>query len=228
MLSHEINNPNNNPVITINIQLVPFGYRCVSALACKMANLRNFSLPFDWTNFLFPDKIQQVLENDFADFISNVDDGNFTNKYGIVLAHFNPDIECGKLEYERRIERFKQIMKNENDIKYFIYINENYPFNAEYRDELFLNKSFADMLMLEKFMKENYKIKFYIIYFDFKKHDIPLDSNIIQVLMKTDIIYERDETKIKFDMRKYYGKVLSEMFGTVLKIEKHDKSVFIG
>jgi hypothetical protein len=68
MFSHVINNPNNF-VIKNDYNVIPFGHRCSSALACKFANIRKFSLPFDWNIPLFPNKIVKVLENNFNDFI---------------------------------------------------------------------------------------------------------------------------------------------------------------
>ena len=62
MFSYVINNPNNF-VIKNDYFIIPFGHRCSSALACKYANIRKFSLPFDWTIPSFPKKIQTVLEN---------------------------------------------------------------------------------------------------------------------------------------------------------------------
>jgi hypothetical protein len=94
MFSHVINNPN-NLVIKNDCVVIPFGHRCSSALACKYASIRNFSLPFDWTIPLFPNKIQKVLENNFDDFIPDVYNGIFTNKYGFSLEHFNPNINMG-------------------------------------------------------------------------------------------------------------------------------------
>jgi len=109
MFSYKINN-SNNFVIKKECLVIPFGHRCSSALACNYASLRNFSLPFDWTIPTFPKKIQRVLENNFDEFIPNVHNGVFTNKYDIHLAHFNSNINTGVEEYKRRINRFKHIM----------------------------------------------------------------------------------------------------------------------
>ena len=80
MFSHILNNPNNF-VISDDYFTIPFGHRCSSALACKYASIRKFSLPFDWTHPSFPKKIQNVLENNFEDFIPDVYNGIFNNKY---------------------------------------------------------------------------------------------------------------------------------------------------
>jgi len=44
-----------------NYITIPFGHRCTSAIACKMAGLRNFSLPFDWINSGYPAKLHHAI-----------------------------------------------------------------------------------------------------------------------------------------------------------------------
>ena len=78
-------------------------------MACKYANVRHFSLPFDWTIPLFPKKIQKVLENNFDDFIPDVYNGIFYNKYDFLLDHFNSNIINGIEEYKRGIDRFNNL-----------------------------------------------------------------------------------------------------------------------
>jgi hypothetical protein len=70
MFSYKINNPNKFSIdVNGDYYAIPFGHTCSSALACKYAHMRKFSLPFDWTIPLYPSKIQKVLENDFEDYI---------------------------------------------------------------------------------------------------------------------------------------------------------------
>ena len=58
MFSYTINN-SNNFVIHKDYYIIPFGHRCTSALACKFATLRKFSLPFDWTIPALPKKFKE-------------------------------------------------------------------------------------------------------------------------------------------------------------------------
>lgn len=215
MFSYVINNPNNF-VITQNYNVIPFGHRCTSALACKYANIRNFSLPFDWCNPLYPNKILKVLENNFDDFIPDVYNGIFYNKYGFSLAHFNPNINNGVEEYKRRIDRFNDIITQSKKI-YFIYINEDYLYNKNYREDKFNNNIFNEMLELENFIKDKYiNIDYNILYFNFKHHNIPTNSNIINIVLHTTqfghdkVIYE--------EFRNYCGKILAELFNTILTL----------
>lgn len=131
MFSHTINNPNNF-VIKNDYTVVPFGHRCTTALACKYANIRKMSLPFDWTNPALPKKIQTALEDNFDNFIPDVHNGDFRSKYGFDISHFNSNINNGIEEYKKRIARFKDIMNQTKHI-YFVYINEDYLYNKEYR-----------------------------------------------------------------------------------------------
>lgn len=215
MFSYIINNPNKF-VIKNDYDIIPFGHRCSSALACKYANIRKFSLPFDWNRTLFPNKIVKVLENDFNDFIPDVHNGIFHNKYGITLAHFNPNINNGVEEYKRRIDRFIDIINQPKKI-YFVYINEDYLYDNSYRDNEFNDNIFNEMLELEKFITNKYiNIDYNILYFNFKHHNIPNNSNIINIVLHTTNLYDTYINAPFEDLRNYCGKILSELFNTNL------------
>ena len=216
MFSCTVNNPNQFIIKTDNFIPIPFGHRCTSGLACKYANIRKFSLPFDWTIPLFPSKIKKVLENDFQDFIPDVHNKVFKNIYDFELVHFNPDTDKGIEEYKRRIHRFQEIMKSTTKI-YFIYMNEDYLFDKEYRVDEFNDKIFNEMLDLEVFLKEKYPhLDFNILYFNFKSHDVPANSNIINFILHTPNVYD-DGANAPYEMlRSYYGYLLSQLFNTPL------------
>jgi len=226
MFSYVINNPNNLSIQNDNYFTIPFGHRCTSALACKFAGIRSFSLPFDWNIPLFPKNIQNVLENNFEDFIPDVYNGIFDNKYGFLLVHFNPNINDGVEEYKRRIDRFNHIMSQPKK-KYFIYINEDYLYDNRYRQDDFNDKNFNEMLELEKLMKNKYiNIDYNILYFNFKHHNIPRDSNIINIVLHTTNVYNSNEGVSTNELRKYCGKILSELFNTNLNVNYDYDSVF--
>tara|TARA_B110000285_G_C15020151_1_gene561122 strand:+ start:206 stop:886 length:681 start_codon:yes stop_codon:yes gene_type:complete len=224
MFSYVINNPNNF-VIKNDYVAVPFGHCCSSALACKYANIRNFSLPFDWVVPLFPDKIVKVLENNFNDFIPDVRNGIFHNKYDIKLAHFNRNINNGIEEYKRRIDRFIDIINQPKKI-YFVYINEDYLFDNNYRENEFNDKIFNEMLELEKFITNKYiNIDYNILYFNFKHHNIPTNSNIINIVLHTTKLYDTHNSAPYERLRNYCGKILAELFNTKL-IVGYNRGVF--
>jgi hypothetical protein len=217
MFSHIINN-SNNFVITEDYYAIPFGHRCSSALACKYANIRKFSLPFDWNIPLFPKKIQKVLENNFDNFIPDVHNGIFLNKYDFYLMHFNPIINSGVEEYKRRIDRFNDIINQSKKI-YFIYINEDYLYNNTYRQDEFNNNMFNEMYELETFIKDKYiNIDYNILYLNFKCHEIPANSNIINIVLHSTNLYDAHDNAPYEAFRNYCGKILAELFNTKLTL----------
>lgn len=211
IFSHTLHNPNNF-VIETDCEVIPFGHRCTSAIACKCAGLRKVSLPFDWCIPAFPSKIQKVLENNFDDFIPDVASGNFTNKYGIQFIHFGKDINIGIATHNRRIDRFNDIIKTNKKI-YFVYINEDYLYDKTYREDELNDSIFNEMLELETFLKLQYKnIDYNILYFNFKQHDIPPTSNIINIVLQTKTVYD-SVLESPYEMVRYYcGQVLIELF----------------
>jgi hypothetical protein len=224
MFSYVINNPN-TLIIENDYHIIPFGHRCSSALACKYANIRKVSLPFDWTIPLFPKKIQSVLENNFNDFIPDVTNGVFHNKYGVSLMHFNSNIHIGIEEYKRRINRFNNIIQEGKKI-YFIYINEDYLYDNNYRQDEFNNTIFNEMLDLEIFIKNKYiNIDYTILFFNFKHHTIPKNSNIINIVLHSTNLYNTVNSAPFENLRNYCGKILSELFKTKLVLG-YDSNVF--
>ena len=213
MFSHRIHSP--TPfIIKKDYYVIPFGHRCTSALACKYATIRKCSLPFDWTIPLYPKKIQHVIEHNFEDFIPDVHHGIFTNKYDISLAHFDADTANGVEQYKRRIDRFKQMMK-ESRTKYFVYINEDYLYDSGHREDAFNDKIFNEMLELETFLKNHYPyMKYKVLYFNFKEHVIPPDSNIINIVLSTTTLYDTHDNAPYNEFRYYCGTILAELFKT--------------
>lgn len=204
------------PSISVNnteeYYVIPFGHRCSSALAIKFASLRKMSLPFDWSIPLYPNKIQHVLENDFKDFIPDVQNSIFQNKYGFRLAHFNNDVNEGITQYNRRIARFKKIMKEDKKM-FFVYINEDYLYDEKYREKQFNDNLFSQMLELELYLKEKYpKMIYKILYFNFFEHTIPKESNIINIVLNTNMTYNNPVGSPYEQLRSYCGKILSIIF----------------
>jgi hypothetical protein len=226
MFSHKINNPRpKNFATTKGYCAIPIGHRCTSALACKYSNIRNFSLPFDWIIPSFPNKIQKVLENNFSNFIPDVHNNIFFNKYGINFTHFNSDKNAGIKEYERRIIRFNTVINDTNKKKYFVYINEDYLYNEKYREDKFNDNIFYEILELERFLNEKYiNIDYNILFFNFKEHHIPPNSKIINIILNTTTLYNNHDDSPYGEFRKYCGKVLSLLFNTKFNVE-HNSNI---
>lgn len=228
MFSHTINNPNNIIVgdYCDDYNIIPFGHRCTSALACKYSNIRKNSLPFDWVIPLHPNKIKSILENNFEDFIPDVHNNKFDNKYGLTFYHFNNNKIKGVDDTLRRIERFKKII-NDPTKKYFVYINEDYLYDDAYRKDDFNDKIFNEMLELEDYIRSKYtNIDYNILYFNFTSHIIPANSNIINIVLNATNTYNNAKEAHFEEFRNYCGKILSELFNTTLTLDGYTDNTF--
>lgn len=142
---------------------IPLGSNCSVAKQLQTHKLRKFALPFDWCK-LDINKLINVLENNFIDFEkleyikkSNkhniLDEDNFEfipntsslvlkNSYGIKFAHMikeNDTEQIKELEnkFITRIERFKNILNNEQKQKIFIRIELSVIKPKKYIKDLF-------------------------------------------------------------------------------------------
>lgn len=243
MFSHKIHHLKKKKLVISenDFIIIPFGQRCSSAMACIYANLRKFSLPFDWTIPLYPKNIKYVLKNKFENFIPDVYNDNYKNIYNFRVAHFNSNKKQGIEQYNRRIQRFNDIMMEKNKIIYFIYLNDDYLINENCRNKDFNNNMFNELLNLELYIKQLYPhLKFQILYFDFVYHKIPKNYNIIQIELKSDKYvnvrkdieytlksFSQEEINRKYleryclkKLRLYVAKILSKIFHT-----KYDKTI---
>lgn len=82
------------------------------------------------------------------------------------------------------------------------------------------------MLELEKFITNKYiNIDYNILYFNFKHHNIPTNSNIINIILHTTNLYDTHYIAPYNELRNYCGKILSELFNTNL-ILGYDDNVY--
>lgn len=222
MFSYTINNPNNLVINNNNFHAIPIGYRCSTAIACKYAKIRNFSLPFDWGIPWNPTKIQTILENDFQNFCNfeSINNSNimYNKTYDFQSGHFTNENNVLNETFHRRIDRFNNIM-NESTKKYFIHINEDFIYSTYHKTYEFCNNIFNELLEFEDFIKKKYtNIEYNILYFDFNKHNIPKNSNIINIVLNSNVIYNTVHESPYEEFRMYCGQILSELFYTnVLK-----------
>jgi hypothetical protein len=81
------------------------------------------------------------------------------------------------------------------------------------------------MIELEKFIRNKYvNIDYNILYFNFIEHNIPADSNIINIVLNSTNIYNNTNSPYE-ELRNFCGKILSELFNTDL-LPGYDKNVF--
>jgi hypothetical protein len=195
------------------------GHKCSSALSAKMADMRSFSLPFDWCEHLFPKKVIDIFSNNFEDFIPDtfanlVREGNsnvfyYKNKYDVHICHIDvakaDEIIAG---YKRRVLRAIDILNSDKNVC-FLYINEGYLWNKDFRDETFNKQTFSELVELDTFIQIKYpNLKYTIIFIDFVKHDVPTPSNILQIVIKSKQLYDVHIDGAVDYLRLYCSKIL--------------------
>jgi hypothetical protein len=158
------------------------------------------------------------VKNNFEDFIPDVKNNVFRNKYGISLAHFPEDKDEGINQFKRRIKLFNEIFQS-NKTKVFVYINEDYIYSEKNRKKEFNDDIFSQMLELDLYLKEKLKNNYIILYFHWKKEKIPSNSNIINVVLNAKELFNDTESAHKnnliYNFRNYCGEILGNMFKTL-------------
>lgn len=90
-------------------------------------------------------------------------------------------------------------------------------FSKKYREKNFNDDIFSQMLELELYLKKKYpKINYTILYFNFFEHKIPKESNIINIVLNTNKIYNVPHGSPHEKFRVYCGKILSNIFKSKL------------
>jgi hypothetical protein len=76
------------------------------------------------------------------------------------------------------------------------------------------------MLELESFLKNKYlNINYNILYFNFKIHNIPQNSNIINIVLHSTKLFDRLEDSPYDEFRVYCGQILANLFNTNMIVE---------
>ena len=115
--------------------IIPFGFNCNSANACKIARLRKEKLPFDWmqikglneqSNFLAYHKMIEDMINDCLEFniVKHKTDEFSILNYKAWIPHEQGDCDCDgiKEKYIKYFKRLKNIL--ESNKKILIIISE--------------------------------------------------------------------------------------------------------
>lgn len=185
-MHYSILNPQNisflkgKPVISI-------GIRCTSAIACRYAGLRKMAMPFDWTIPTTPAVVQNVLQEGFKDFIPDVANELFVNKYGIRLAHFNPNRNMGIQAMKRRIARCMQLLNTYSGRIYFVYTHEDYLYDPTHRTKTYTAERHDEMVRLYNYICETFpRLDIVVIYIDFADHPIVPSANIVHIKISVD------------------------------------------
>jgi hypothetical protein len=129
--------------------IIPVGIDCGVAKILKKNDMRKYALPFDWV--VTYRGITEILRNDFNHFIPYAIKA--FNKYDVKFIHDNLKDENDINKYKRRIERFKELIKNTTEEVLFIKKGHSYHHHAEYnyKDDV------EDVIELDNYLQENYK-----------------------------------------------------------------------
>jgi hypothetical protein len=208
-----------NPIKLDKCVTFPIGHKCSSALSANIAGIRHFSLPLDWCEHLFPKKLIRVFENNFEDFLpdkleelvrentSNV--FYYKNKYDIHICHIDINKQDEIIRaYKRRVLRAIELLSGTGNIC-FLYINEAYLWDRDFRSEEFNKKTFDELVELDTYIKTKYPtINYKILFIDFVKHKVPIESNIVMITVKSRALYDVHLDDPVNEFRNYCAKII--------------------
>jgi hypothetical protein len=99
--------------------IVSLGTNCLTSMFLKCAGLKRYSAPFDWVNTEGLDRLESMLDDDFASFLdpdqltahADVAVGKAGHRlYGLAFFHhFDPRQRDGAAYYKRCVERFRAL-----------------------------------------------------------------------------------------------------------------------
>lgn len=173
-----------------------------------------------------PSTIKTILENNFTDFIPDVENGLFINKYDIWFPHFDKDLDKGIIDTQKHIENFKRMLTLPTKI-YFIHSSFDYTVNKFWRTSEFNHNLMSNFVDLDHFLRVKYPhLNYTFIIFTFKKYNyLPHDSNILQIVLKrtsydnidifdnhSDPNWHIEFTKIMKALTQYCGNILKDLF----------------
>jgi len=147
--------------------IIPIGIDCGIAEMLRKYKIRSVAYPFDW--IVTYKGITDILKNDFKDYIPNIKDSIgiidgchniFNNSYGTKFIHDKFPLKEEYEKYDRRINRFKDILNNSSEEIIFFKKGHAYHNHVEYN----FKDDIEDIQELNNYLKENYKsLKYKII-----------------------------------------------------------------
>lgn len=156
-------------IMKTNMEYISLGKDCCMAYHLQRLGKKKNTYPFDWLLIKNLDTVYSLIEDDFIDFLNpnylqyknNVRESflvtdneiekdvslmRVTNtKYKIHFLHdFESTDELEKVveKYNRRINRFYEIMRDQNTIKHLFYLSSINETNVEKLNSLFISKGF--------------------------------------------------------------------------------------
>ena len=164
----------------------------------------------DVTNYSILQALSTVAREKFVPDEYEDNKEHVMNKYDILLAHMNKNSKQGKEAYERRISRFQEILANDA-YKIFIYVYEDFLYNEMHRNVSYHDDIFQQIVDFELHYKETYGNDYLIIWIDFVKHKLPINSRIVQVIVTPPMTYESANDAPYDEFRKYCGDILKKI-----------------
>lgn len=189
------------------IRYISLGCNCSPMLALTGLNLKQETLPFDWS----PSTLKIIIEcinNDFENFakfdttpkiVKNFNDElarfqtiycpNFDKKYiNYYNVWFPHHVDMNEHEFSeminRRIVRMINVLENKDGL-IFIYSNEHAIYIKEYRERQ--REYYNDLIRFQQIMKNKYKKKYFIILAYFINETFPNIDNLYCYNINVDV-----------------------------------------
>lgn len=149
---------------------IPIGIDCGVSDTLKELNIREKAYPFD--HIVSYNGICEIIKNDFKDFLPDLNKetviiGNdnkpnvFNSKYGLKFIHDDLYKQEEIDKYNRRIDRFKELLKRE-DNELIVFIRKGHAYHNH--NEFKFKNELLDTIELDNYLKETYpKLNYKII-----------------------------------------------------------------
>jgi hypothetical protein len=139
--------------------IISLGIDCNVAQFTQSRNLREFSLPFDWT--ICYNGVYDILKNNFKNYTKNITlfNNKHINKYDVLFFHDNIKDQNTINKYNRRIERFSQVLQTKEKILFIKTSHKHW-----HHDDDKYTDDYKDAMKTINLIKERYpKLNFVIL-----------------------------------------------------------------
>tara|TARA_Y100000992_G_scaffold297865_1_gene262093 strand:- start:320 stop:982 length:663 start_codon:yes stop_codon:yes gene_type:complete len=160
--------------------VLSIGHRCTSQIAIQYLSksIKQYgeTSPFSWVNNFNSKNILLTIKSKFNDYLENEISGEYhkkdslptCNKHG--FGHYNMKDKSTIHSFNRKIQRFMNILEGTNGTVLFVYMNEDYLYNEEYRQ--MENKNYLVLIELCDYLRNTYpKLKFHILNVVFQERE---------------------------------------------------------
>lgn len=189
--------------------VLSIGHRCTSQIAINGLKNLGETTPFSWVNCFSSKNILTVLQSDFENFLinklppKNADffqrSKNLHKTEQISFGHYNMSDANTIKSFERKIERFKCYLNVEKGNILFVYINEDYLYNEDYR--IYDDENYENLKKINDYLSEKYpKLHFTIFNIVFKERENYKNiENIIYKIDKFNLVDKNPVLRVKIE-----------------------------